>query len=71
MQLGHGVVPHRRSLDKARPKSWNMGGCQDYGPLLGPLNTRWRIILRTQKGTIVLTTAHMDLGGFMLVFLLL
>ena len=33
-----------------------MGGCQNYGPLLGPLNTRCRIILRTQKGTIIWTT---------------
>ena len=31
-----------------------MGGCQN-----GPLNTRCRILLRTPKGTIVLTTAHM------------
>ena len=35
-----------------------MGGCQNYGPLLGPLNIRCRIILRTQKGTVVLTTTH-------------
>ena len=27
-------------------------------PLLGPLNTRCRIILRTQKETIILTTTH-------------
>ena len=27
----------------------HLGGCQNYGPLLGPLNTRCRIILRTQK----------------------
>ena len=33
-----------------------MGGCQNYGLFLGPLNTRCRIILRTQKGTIILTT---------------
>ena len=36
-----------------------MGGCQNYGPLLGPLDTRCGIILRTQKGTISLTTTHM------------
>ena len=29
--------------------SWNMGGCQNSGPFLGPLNTRCRIVLRTQK----------------------
>ena len=36
-----------------------MGGCQNYGPLLGPLNTRCRIILRTQQGTIILKTTPM------------
>ena len=35
-----------------------MGGCQNYGPFLGTLNIRCRNILGTQKGTIVLTTAH-------------
>ena len=44
----------------------DMGGCQNYGPLSGPLNTRCRTILRTQKGTIILTTTHMlfeQIGG--------
>ena len=36
-----------------------MGGCQNYGPLLGPPNTRCRIILRALTGSIVLTTTHM------------
>ena len=35
-----------------------MGGCQNYGPLLGPLNNMCRIILRTHQGTIILTTTH-------------
>ena len=35
-----------------------MGGCQNHGPLLGPLNTGCGIILRTQRGTIILTTYH-------------
>ena len=36
-----------------------MGGCQNYGPLLGTLNTRGRIIIiGIQKGTIILTTTH-------------
>ena len=39
-----------------------MGDSQNHGPLLGPLNTRCRITLRTQKGTIILTTTHMT-GG--------
>ena len=31
------------------------------GALAGPLNTRCRIIIRTQKGTIILTTTHIAL----------
>ena len=36
-----------------------MGGCQNYGPFLGTLNIRGRIIIGTQKGIIILTTTHM------------
>ena len=36
-----------------------MDGCHNYGPLLGPLNTRCRIVIGTRKGTIVLTTTQM------------
>ena len=36
----------------------SMGGCQNYGPFLGTLNIRGRIIIGTQKGTIILTTTH-------------
>ena len=35
-----------------------MGGCQNYDPFLGTLNNRCRNIIRTQKGTIILTTTH-------------
>ena len=35
-----------------------MGGCQNYGPFWGTLNNRCRIIIGTQKGTIVLTTTQ-------------
>ena len=34
----------------------NMGGCQNYGPLLRTLDIRCRTIIGTQKGTIILTT---------------
>ena len=44
-----------------------MGGCQNYGPLLGPLITRCRTIIRTEKGTIVLTTLIWLLFGVILV----
>ena len=43
--------------------SMYMGGCQNYGPFLGPLNTRCRIKLRTQKGTILFTTTHIHSGN--------
>ena len=36
-----------------------MGGCQNYGPYLGTLNIRCRIIIGTQRGTIILTSTHM------------
>ena len=39
----------------------DMGGYQHDGPVLGPLNTRCRIILRTQKGTMILATTHMGM----------
>ena len=50
-----------------------MGGCQNYGPLLGTLNIRCRIITGIQRGTIILKTTHMskqktalwDLSGFL------
>ena len=53
-----------RDLDKpflgVDTKFWanytKIGSCQDYGPLLRPLNTRCLIVLRTQKGAIILTT---------------
>ena len=35
-----------------------MGGCQNYGPFLGALNIRCRIITGTQKGIIILTSTH-------------
>ena len=41
-----------------------MGGCQNYGPFLGTLNIRGRIIVGTQKGTIILTTIHIYVRPF-------
>ena len=35
-----------------------LGGCQNYGPFLGTLNIRRRIIIGMQKGTIILTTTQ-------------
>ena len=37
-----------------------MGCCQNYGPFLGTLNIRCRIIIGIQTGTIILTTTHMS-----------
>ena len=36
-----------------------LGSCQNYGPFLGTLNIRCRIIVGIQKGTIILTTTHL------------
>ena len=36
-----------------------MGGCQNYGPFLGTLDIKCRIVIGIQKGTIILTTTHM------------
>ena len=36
-----------------------MGDCQNYGPFLGPLNIRGRIIIGTQKLTTIFTIPHM------------
>ena len=40
-----------------------MGSCQNYGPFLGTLTIRCRIILGTQKGTMILTTTHIGPKG--------
>ena len=42
-----------------------MGGCQNYGPFLGTLNIRCRIIIGIQKGTVILTTTHMCVYVYM------
>ena len=38
----------------------DMGSCQNYGPFWGTLNNLCRIIIRTHKGTIILTTTHIS-----------
>ena len=38
--------------------SFRMGGCENYGPFWGTLNTRCRILIGIQKGTIILTATH-------------
>ena len=40
----------------------HMGGCQNYGPFLGTLNIRCRIIIGIQKWTIIFTTTHMNIS---------
>ena len=46
-------------LSLSEPLKPYMGSCQNYGPFWGTLNNRCRIIIRTQKGTIILTTTHL------------
>ena len=52
--LVHNKVAHLRPP----AEDTQMGGCQNYGPLLGTLNIRCRIRIGIQKGTIILTTTH-------------
>ena len=47
----------------------HVGSCQNYGPDLGTLNNRCRIILGTPKKTIILTTTHIYI--YMYVFSIL
>ena len=42
------------------PRNTHMGGCQNYCPFLGPYYNTAPNIESTQKGTILLTTTHMD-----------
>ena len=45
-----------RAAKKGLRSQQLLGGCQNYGPFLGTLNIRGRIIMGTQKRTIILTT---------------
>ena len=49
-----------KSLKAKSSSARNLGGCPNVGPVLGTLNTRCRIILGTRKGTIILTTTHLN-----------
>ena len=60
------VTPKPDSPEPLTPEPWHtlvlpVGSCQNYGLFLGTLNIRCRIIIRTQKGTIILTTPHVAL----------
>ena len=50
----------KRGFQKSGFLLGHMGGCHNYGPFLGTLNIRCRIIKGTQKGTIILTSTHMN-----------
>ena len=63
---GHELFDHdskgplaRHKFGKMPASQIHMGCRQNYGPLFGLRNTRCRIILRTQKRTIILSTTHM------------
>ena len=47
-------------FSSSRSSGRHMGGCQNYGPFLGTLNNRCRIIIGTQRGTLILTTTHIQ-----------
>ena len=39
---------------------YHAGSSQNYGPFWGTLNNRCRIMIRIQKGTLILTTTHVE-----------
>ena len=49
---------HKYASDRPTYLNTYMGDCQNYGPFFGTLNIWCRIILRIQKGTIILTTTR-------------
>ena len=56
------ILPPSLSLSlppSLKIKCRHMGSCQNYAPFWGTLNIRCRIIIRTQKETLILTTPHM------------
>ena len=50
----------RERFSRHRSPLRHVGGCQNYGSFLGTLNNRCRITIGTPKGTIILTTTHVD-----------
>ena len=69
---GMSVQTFPRCEDRVKTKSasdcnFYMGSCQNEGPFLGTLNSRCRVIMWTQKGTIILTTTHIHLILFRIV----
>ena len=46
-----------------------MGGFRNYGPFLGTLNIRCRIIIGIQKGTIILTTTHIYIYMYIYIYM--
>ena len=52
-------VIHPKPSNRGDANVGYMGSCQNYGHFSGTLNIRCRIILGTQKGTIILTATHM------------
>ena len=59
LNLGLG---HIYSMVRNPIKGYYMGGCQNFGPLLGTLNNRCRVIIGTQKGILILTTTYIGLS---------
>ena len=51
-----GLVSIKHSYLDNKFRGINMCGFQNYGPFLGTLNIRCRIIIEIQKGAIVLPT---------------
>ena len=54
------LVVSLRRMSSEMAQLAHMGGCQNHGPFLGTLHIRCRIIIGIQRGTVILTTTHIQ-----------
>ena len=69
------VVNHKGKRLKVGPRGGGyhiyiyVGVCQNYGPFLGTLNIRCRIIIGIPKGTTILTTTHICIYIYIYIYI--
>ena len=63
-KAGEDSETDKEDIKRPKPRALikYMGQCQNYGPFLGTLNIRCRIIIGIPKGTIILTTTHIHVS---------
>ena len=51
---------HSKAIQTSASANAELGGCQNYGPFLGTLNIRCRIIIGILNRTIILTSTQLS-----------